>query len=53
MPFDTPEELKGHFTELVENNLSLMNQWQENEEMTESKRNEQVRIEGIANKEIA
>ena len=31
LPFNTPEELHAHFDELEENNLSLIQQWQENE----------------------
>ena len=32
LPFSTPEELHEHFVELEENSLSLIQQWQENEQ---------------------
>ena len=31
-PFDNAEELQNHFVELEESNLSLIQQWQENEQ---------------------
>lgn len=31
-PFTEPEDLMAHFVELEENNLSLIQQWQENEQ---------------------
>ena len=37
-PFKLPEHLMEHFVELEENNLSLIQQWQENEQQTEEKR---------------
>lgn len=31
LPFENPENLHAHFTDLEEENLSLIQQWQENE----------------------
>ena len=38
LPFASSEELMGHFVELEENNLSLIEQWQENEQQRENKK---------------
>ena len=41
-----------HFVELEESNLSLIQQWQENEQQTETKRKEFERIQIEKNLEI-
>ena len=42
----------SHFVELEENALSLMNQWQENEEITEVKKKDKERLVETTNRVI-
>lgn len=44
LPFENPEDLYKHFTDLEEENLGLIVQWQDNEEQTEMRRQEYDRI---------
>jgi len=52
LPFKKPEHLMEHFVELEENNLSLIQQWQENEQQTEIKRKEFELIQAEKQREI-
>lgn len=45
LPFEHPEDLHKHFTDLEEENLGLIVQWQDNEEQTEVRRQEFERIQ--------
>ena len=45
LPFEHPKDLYKHFTDLEEENLGLIVQWQDNEEQTESRRQEYERIQ--------
>lgn len=51
-PFSNPEDLMAHFVELEENNLSLIQQWQENEQQTEIKRKDLEKVKTEKTKEI-
>lgn len=53
LPFEKPEHLNQHFVELEENNLSLIQQWQENEQQTEIKRKEFELIQTEKQREIS
>ena len=52
MAFEKPHELQEHLYELEDNNLSLIQQWQENEQQTEIKRKEFELIKAQKTKEI-
>ena len=52
LPFKKPKNLMTHFVQLEESNLSLIQQWQENEQQTETKRKEFERIQIEKNLEI-
>ena len=51
-PFTDPEDLMAHLSELEENNLSLIQQWQENEQQTEIKRKDLEKVKADKTREI-
>ena len=53
LPFETPEELMTHFHELEEQNLSLIQQQQENEQQTEKNRKDFEKLEETVNRTLA
>ena len=52
LPFKEPSDLHKHFTDLEEENLGLIVQWQDNEEQTELRRQEYLRIKDEKEREM-